>query len=106
MNKVFPALVLLVGSTLHAAAQEQPGRVNGGEASVTVEGRPTATQGTATNESVITGGSPDVFINGKPAARVGDTTACGGKVVAGSSTVMVNGNPLAASGGAVSACPE
>jgi uncharacterized Zn-binding protein involved in type VI secretion len=40
---------------------------------------------------VIVQGSTTVFIGGKPAARVGDTTAHGGKIVIGLPTVIVGG---------------
>jgi uncharacterized Zn-binding protein involved in type VI secretion len=39
-------------------------------------------------DTVITGSST-VFIEGKPAARMGDTTAHGGTIVAGSPTVLI-----------------
>jgi uncharacterized Zn-binding protein involved in type VI secretion len=35
-------------------------------------------------------GSTKVMIGGKPAARVGDSTAHGGSIVAGAPTVMIN----------------
>jgi len=34
-------------------------------------------------------GSQTVLIGGKPAARMGDTTAHGGKIVLGAATVMI-----------------
>lgn len=39
----------------------------------------------------IVKGSGTVMIGGKPAARLGDTTAHGGSVVAGEPTVMIGG---------------
>lgn len=39
----------------------------------------------------IVKGSATVMINGRPAARMGDTTAHGGSIVAGCSTVMIGG---------------
>ena len=38
----------------------------------------------------IVKGSTKVMIKGKPAARMGDTTAHGGSIVAGAPTVMIN----------------
>ncbi|NYZ11045.1 PAAR domain-containing protein [Azospirillum sp. RWY-5-1] len=38
---------------------------------------------------VIVQGSTTVIIGGRPAARLGDTTAHGGKIVTGAMTVMV-----------------
>jgi uncharacterized Zn-binding protein involved in type VI secretion len=38
---------------------------------------------------VIVSGSTTVLIGGRPAARVGDTTAHGGKIVAGCPTVII-----------------
>ena len=38
----------------------------------------------------IVKGSTKVMIGGKPAARMGDTTAHGGSIVAGAPTVMIN----------------
>ena len=35
-------------------------------------------------------GSTKVMIGGKPAARMGDSTAHGGSIVAGAPTVMIN----------------
>jgi len=37
----------------------------------------------------ITGGSTSVLINGKAVARMGDSTAHGGKIVAGNLTVLI-----------------
>ena len=39
----------------------------------------------------IVKGSATVMIGGKPAARMGDTTAHGGSIVAGLPTVMIGG---------------
>jgi uncharacterized Zn-binding protein involved in type VI secretion len=39
----------------------------------------------------IANGSATVMIGGKPAARIGDTTAHGGSIVAGAPTVMIGG---------------
>ena len=39
----------------------------------------------------IVKGSATVMINGRPAARMGDTTAHGGSIVAGCPTVMIGG---------------
>lgn len=39
----------------------------------------------------IVKGSATVFIGGKPAARMGDTTAHGGVIVAGCPTVQIGG---------------
>jgi len=40
---------------------------------------------------VIVKGSATVLISGRPAARMGDTTAHGGSIVAGFPTVMIGG---------------
>lgn len=60
---------------------------------VFIEGMPAATVGSqcvcAGPPDVIAVGSATVFIGGKPAARMGDTTAHGGQIVAGSPTVMI-----------------
>ena len=40
---------------------------------------------------IIAKGSATVMIGGKPAARMGDTTAHGGSIVAGLPTVMIGG---------------
>jgi uncharacterized Zn-binding protein involved in type VI secretion len=37
----------------------------------------------------IAAGSATVFIGGKPAARMGDSTAHGGSIVAGAPTVLI-----------------
>jgi uncharacterized Zn-binding protein involved in type VI secretion len=39
----------------------------------------------------IATGSATVLIGGKPAARLGDTTAHGGMIVAGEATVLIGG---------------
>lgn len=40
---------------------------------------------------IIVQGSTSVMIGGKPAARMGDTTAHGGKIVLGCLTVLIGG---------------
>lgn len=40
---------------------------------------------------IITQGSSTVIIGGRPAARMGDTTAHGGKIVTGAPTVIIGG---------------
>ena len=62
---------------------------------VLMGGMPAATVG---NPAVCTGppdsivkGSATVLIQGRPAARLGDSTAHGGVIVAGAPTVMIGG---------------
>lgn len=104
MKTPIPAVVLLMWIPAAAAQNDQ---VTSGSPSVTVEGKPAATQGDTTgNSGVVFEGSSNVFIGGKPAATMGSSTDCGGTVVAGSSSVLVNGKPLASSGSEAVPCPE
>lgn len=67
-----------------------PGSVN-----VLIGGLPAAALGhmllCAGGADTIIAGSATVFINNKPAARMGDSTAHGGAVVAGCLTVNIGG---------------
>ena len=47
----------------------------------------------------ITEGDNNVLLDGLPIARVGDSTAQGGKIVEGSDKIFVNGKPVAVIGG-------
>jgi uncharacterized Zn-binding protein involved in type VI secretion len=66
-----------------------------GEPTVLIAGLPAAVVGDACvcvgpPDSIVTG-SATVFMGGKPAARMSDTTAHGGSVVAGAPTVLIGG---------------
>ena len=66
-----------------------------GEPTVLIDNLPAATLGnmctcTGPPDSIVMG-SLTVLIGGKPAARLGDTTAHGGSIVAGSPDVMIGG---------------
>jgi uncharacterized Zn-binding protein involved in type VI secretion len=62
---------------------------------VIIAGRPAATVGNPCMcvgpPDTIVQGSAKVLIGGKPAARIGDSTAHGGKIVAGAPTVLIGG---------------
>lgn len=106
MKIPIPAVALLMWIPV-ATAQNQTDQVTSGNPSVTVEGKPSATQGDTTgNSGVVIEGSSNVVIGGKPAATMGSATGCGAGVVSGGSSVLVNGKPLATSGSEVSPCPE
>ena len=65
-----------------------------GAPTVLIAGLPAATVGSMCTcvgppDSIVMG-SMKVMIGGKPAARMGDTTAHGGVIVAGAPTVMIN----------------
>lgn len=66
-----------------------------GVPTVLIGGKPAATLGSmctcAGPPDSIVKGSSSVMINGKAAARLGDTTAHGGKIVAGCPTVSIGG---------------
>lgn len=67
-----------------------PGIIN-----VLIENKPAATVGslctcTGPPDSIVLG-SMTVLINGQQAARVGDTTAHGGQIIAGAGTVTIGG---------------
>ncbi len=69
------------------------GPVLASSANVFIGGLPAALQGdklVCTGPSdTITGGSTSVLINGKAVARMGDSTAHGGQIVAGNPTVLI-----------------
>lgn len=69
--------------------------VGPGMPTVLIEKLPAAVMGdlcvcTGPPDTIIKG-SATVMIGGKPAARMGDTTAHGGSIVAGSPTVQIGG---------------
>lgn len=90
---------------MHSCPQQTPGtppvpHVGGpvlppGAPTVLIGGVPAATMGSQCTcvgpPDVIVKGSATVLIQNKPAARVGDTTAHGGAIVAGCPTVLIGG---------------
>lgn len=90
---------------MHTCPQQTPGtppvpHVGGpvlppGAPTVLIGGVPAATMGSQCTcvgpPDVIVKGSATVLIQNKPAARVGDTTAHGGAIVAGCPTVLIGG---------------
>ncbi len=85
-NHVCPAFT---GNTPHVG-----GAILNGDPTVLVGNKPAAV---ATNNCMcnasppasIVAGSSTVLIGGKPAARLGDSTAHGGKIISGNATVII-----------------
>ncbi|WP_246394730.1 PAAR domain-containing protein [Microbulbifer rhizosphaerae] len=66
-----------------------------GGPTVIIGGMPSATVGSVCTcvgpPDTVAMGSTSVMIQGKPAARMGDSTAHGGKIVVGYPTVLIGG---------------